>query len=233
MASAEQQVMQNQMAQRDAQSAMNVRNELSQQQVGHERQMQELQNSLETGQRRQVQEVESRSEQYVMAERQQHEQELRHVRQSYVAQRTPVPMESEPVIEPKKAIKHTATPTATPPVKSKAQTMPSESKLALPPAEVTTSSRSSKQLTQGTARNRSTSRKGTKTETNEPEGLPKRGRASTVEEKPIEETQTKKRAVSEDTGKKMLVPSLIGIQAVREALENAKNKGVLGPEQSS
>ena len=72
MASAEQQVMQNQMAQRDAQNAMNVRNELSQQQVGHERQLQELRHYLETGQRRQVQEVESQAEQYVMAEQQKH-----------------------------------------------------------------------------------------------------------------------------------------------------------------
>ena len=31
----------------------------------------------------------------------------------------------------------------------------------------------------------------------------------------------------------MLVPSQIGIQAVREALENAKNEGVLSPEQIS
>ena len=31
----------------------------------------------------------------------------------------------------------------------------------------------------------------------------------------------------------MLVPSLIGIHAIREALENAKNKVVLSPEQIS
>ena len=83
--------------------------------------------------------------------------------------------------------------------------MPSEpAKLALPPSpfegQVTTSSSSSKQLPP------SKERKVTNKEHDEPEGLPKRGRASTVEEKPIEETQTKKRAVSVDTGKKMLVP---------------------------
>ena len=124
-ASAEQQVMQNQMAQRDAQNAMNVRNELSQQLVGHERQTQELRDYLETGQRRQVQEVESRAEQYVLAEQQKHKQELQNVRQSNMAQQTAVPMETQPLDEPQKAIKHTATPTSTPPVKSKAKAMPS------------------------------------------------------------------------------------------------------------
>ena len=114
-----------------------------------------------------------------------------------MAQQTSVPMETQALDEPKNAVKHTATPTSTPSVNSKAKAMPPEpAKLALPPPEVTTSSSSSssKQLTQGTAKNRSTSRKGTKTETDEPEGLPKRGRASTVDEKPIEQTQTKKRS---------------------------------------
>ena len=45
-------------------------------------------------------------------------------------------------------------------------------------------------------------------------------------------TQTK-RAFSEDTDKKMVVPSLIGIQAVHEALNTAKTEGVLNPEQIS
>ena len=120
-ASAEQQVMQNQMAQRDAQNAMNVRNELSQQQVGHERQLHELRDYFETGQRRQEQEVESQAEQYIMTGQEKHERDLKHVRQSYVAQQTPVPMESEPVIEPNKAIKHMTTPTSAPPVRKQSQ----------------------------------------------------------------------------------------------------------------
>ena len=63
--------------------------------------------------------------------------------------------------------------------------MPSEPKLALPPPEITTSSSSSKQLTDGTARTRPTSRKRTTKEIKDPEeGQSKqtRGRASTVEE---------------------------------------------------
>ena len=80
--------------------------------------------------------------------------------------------------------------------------MPAEpAKLALPPAEVTTSSSSSssKQLIQGAARNRFTSRKGTKIETNEPEaGQSKqtRGRASTIGETSKGKTEAKTRSKS-------------------------------------
>ena len=87
------------------------------------------------------------------------------------------------------------------------------------------SSCSSKQLTDGTARKRSTSRKGTKNKYNEPEeGQSKQRAVSVDEENPKEETRTKRRAVSVDTGKNMLRPSQIGIQAMREALENAKKR---------
>ena len=62
-----------------------------------------------------------------------------------------LPMETQPLSvghEPKKAIKHTATPTATPPVTSKAKAMPSglNQALSLPPPEQSSSSSSSKQL---------------------------------------------------------------------------------------
>ena len=82
-----------------------------------------------------------------MAEQQKHEQELTNVRQSYVAQQTPVPMETQ-TIEPQKAIKHKTTPTSTPPVTSKAKAMPSglNQALALPPPGQSSSSSSSKQL---------------------------------------------------------------------------------------
>ena len=112
-----------------------------------------------------------------MAEQQTHEQELTNVRQAYVAQQAPVPVESEPVIEAKKASTHTSTPTSTPLVTSKAKAMPPEpSKLALPPPDSTTSSSSIKHVPPQKERT------GTTKETNESKRLPRRGRASTVEE---------------------------------------------------
>ena len=72
------------MRQRDAQNAMNVHQELAGLQVGHERQIQELRDSLKTKQSELVQEVESKAEQRLMAQNQRHEQELKNVRQSYV-----------------------------------------------------------------------------------------------------------------------------------------------------
>ena len=231
MASAEQQVIQNQMAQRDMNNAMNVRNELSQQQVGHERQTQELRDYLETGQRRQVQEVESQAEQRLMAERQKNNEELRNVRQSFVTQQTSVPMEIQVLDEPKKAIKHTATPTSTPPVKSKAKTMPAglNSALSLPPPEQLASSSSSKQLTDGTARNRSTSRKGTRKETNEPEEGHSKQR--TVSADPSK--ARRERIIQSGAPNGTLTPDKIGITKLNNESKEAKNKGMLSKEDLS
>ena len=89
----------NQQNQRDEQNAMFLRHELSQQQVGHEQQVQQLTNDLEHGGRRRLAEAESNAEAFVMAERQRHEYELASVRRQHVSKQTPVPMEEVPLPE--------------------------------------------------------------------------------------------------------------------------------------
>ena len=130
-----------------------------------------------------------------MAEQQKHEQELTHVRQSYVAQQTSIPMEQEPPkTPPNMAIKNKTEFVGTPQPKKMTKTvaMPSglnQATLPLPAPETTQKiggasssasgnvpppkATSSKKLTDGTARNRSTSRKGSKKETEDPEAPPR------------------------------------------------------------
>lgn len=210
---------------------MFLRHALSQQQVGHEQQVQQLTNDLEHGGRRRLAEAESNAEAFVMAERQRHEHELAAVRRQHVSQLTPVSMEQTPLPEePKKAIKHDLTPSSTRQrgPKSKSMATPSclNQALSLPPPAISSSSSSSKTLPAPAPQTQATTRKGIRKETNEPEALPQRGRAVTVDttsEAPL--PSARRRAVSVDTAKR-LVPSQIGIQAVREELENAKNKGL-------